>query len=68
MLLSTCFRSFNSKDYPTLYHCDIHLQEFPEKLRRYDWDCSEILDEDGDDDFRPDVVNGGYDQFGNIIK
>jgi hypothetical protein len=33
--------SFNSKDYPTLDYCAIQLQEFPEKLRKYDWDCEE---------------------------
>ena len=59
-------RSFNSKDYPTLYFCDIHLQDFPEKLKKFDWDCSEIVD--GEEDYvQSDVINGGFDQFGNRI-
>ena len=33
--------SFNAKDFPTLDYCAIQLQEFPEKLRKYGWDCEE---------------------------
>ena len=38
-------RSFNSKDYPTLDYCAIQLQEFPDKLNRFDWDLTQIVDE-----------------------
>ena len=48
--------SFHTKDYPTLDFCAIQLQEFPEKLRRYDWDASEITDDD-DNNRNNDLLN-----------